>query len=485
MKNYKWAVVGMVIVAQTLLFAAVSVEPDYRGWKWDDVHVAKNEYISVAVVPDSGGRILEYNLGDVPSLWVNPDMLGKSFEATDELKGNEWRNFGGYRIVPIPVDESAVGKKGGVGRRWPPPAILGSSPYTAKIGKDSQGRETIEVVSGIQELPVPSVNNKTGKFRYPKQIDVRLQYKRSLRIEPGTSLVHIRHTLLNRGDQTMKRGLKITSQQISRSRPELTDGENFRAYIPFDANLKIATGEPYRISGSPKSRWRFVNDKRRPLDENNPEHVAKYRNKGTNWKGEVAEGIFEIHYDYDLMAGFDVIAAKPWVCYVNQLENTAFAKLIEPYDPSLDYELGSNLAIYNSGASTGYLETEVRTPLFSIPAGGKAEYRETHGAARIASTPVLDVNLAGIITKRLSLGTAFHGEYGVFRAGAAVLRLKGPAGKPIREIKVGEVNPFKAFILQQKLDATGAQVAEVLIRTEDGEYLLDHCQIYNIGEKNP
>ena len=114
----------------------VSVEENYKNWNWKNVHVAKNKYISLVVVPDAGGRILEYNLGEVPSLWLNSQMLGKTFPATDEIKMNEWRNFGGYRLVPLPYENCSVNREGNRGKRWPPPAIIGDAKYEVKKGRN-------------------------------------------------------------------------------------------------------------------------------------------------------------------------------------------------------------------------------------------------------------------------------------------------------------------------------------------------------------
>ncbi len=90
----------------------VSIIDNYNNWGWSNVLVAKNEFISLAVVPDAAGRVLEYNLGATPSLWINPKLLGKSFVSNDQVKMQDWRNFGGYRLVPIPVDNCAVNAKG-------------------------------------------------------------------------------------------------------------------------------------------------------------------------------------------------------------------------------------------------------------------------------------------------------------------------------------------------------------------------------------
>lgn len=456
--------------------STVSIVDNYKNWQWDSVFVAKNKYISLAVVPDAAGRMLEYNLGDAPSLWLNPELFGKSFVPNDEVMPNEWRNFGGYRLVPIPVDNCAIDSKGNKTKRWPPPVTIGDSPYQVGMSTDKNGVQSINVESGIQELPVPTFDNKSKKFIKPDSIDERLQYKRSLHIDQASSLVYIKHTLINKGDKTIKRGIMTTSQHISRSKPELEDGENFRAYIPFDEKYKMPDGEQYHINVTPESRWRYVNRNRMPLDKNNPEHVEKYFNHGTNWNGEVAPGIFEIEYDYNLMGGFHMVSSKNWLCYVNKTNNTAFVKIMEKYDPSLEYAFGVNAAIYNSGMVTGYLETEVKTPIHTLLPGESFDYQEIQGAAKVGSTPVLDVNMAGIITKKLAFNSdQFSGEYGVFIEGKAILRLFDEEGEKIKDFPQGDVNPLQVFTLNYLLAESekGSTCQLIIIDDKDKEHLLD------------
>ncbi|WP_096429414.1 hypothetical protein [Labilibaculum antarcticum] len=456
----------------------VSIVQNYKNWQWDSVFVAKNKYISLAVVPDAAGRVLEYNLGEVPSLWLNPELFGKSFAPNDEVKQEDWRNFGGYRLVPIPVDDCAINASGEKTNRWPPPVVIGDSPYKVDISTNKDGEQSIDVESGIQELPVPLFDNKTQSFNQPEKIDERLQYKRSLHIEPGSSLVYFKHTLINRGDETVKRGIMTTSQHISRSKPDLEDGENFRAYIPFSEKYKMPDGEQYHINVTPESRWRYVNRNRMLLDKDNPEHVKKYFNHGTNWNGEVAPGIFEIQYDYYLMGGFHIVSSEAWVCYVDKTSNTTFAKILEPYNPNLEYEEGVNLAIYNSGMVTGYLETEVKTPIHTLAPGESFDYKEIHGAAKILSTPVLGVNLAGVITQKLSCKeSVIKGQYGVFNEGRATLRLLDTSDTLVKEIVLEDVNPLNAFSFEYLMkNLENVAKAELYIEDIHKElHLLDSC----------
>ncbi len=474
--------IGSVIVSVLCLLGAcrnehdaelVSVRNNYKNWGWDSVYVAQNEFISLAVVPEAAGRILEYNLGEVPSLWLNPKLLGQSFAPSDEVKMKDWRNFGGYRLVPTPLNNCAINVAGEKTKRWPPPVVIGDSPYHVKIGKDKSAYQTIEVESGIQNLPVPLFDNKTKQFSVPSQVDEQLQYRRSLYIEENSSLVYIKHTLINKGQKPVKRGIMISSQHVSRSETHLEDGENFLAYVPFSPELRLSDGEQFHVTTKPEWRWRYINNNRMPLDKNNPEHVEKYFNVGTNWTGEVAPGVFEIHYDYYLMSGFHMIASKPWLCYANKLSNTVFAKLFEPYNSQLEYEDGLNIAIFNSGMETGYLETEVKTPLYSLNPGEFFNYYEMHGAAQVASLPVLDVNKTGVITKHLHINEStkeVSGEYGVFVAGQALLQVFTQNGELIKELSLDKVDPLHAFIFTQVLQPLPQNAKlKLCIKSKNGE----------------
>jgi hypothetical protein len=458
--------------------ALISVEKNYNNWQWDDVYVAKNKYISLAVVPDAAGRILEYNLGDVPSLWVNPKLFGKSFGTSEEVKMNEWRNFGGYRLVPLPIENSSINKNGKKANRWPPPVVLGDAPYKVSIGENSEGKKTIEVQSGVQELPVPFFYGKEKKFLYPDQIDEKIQYSRSSYIEPNSSLVFINHTVKNMGDQTIKKGLMISSQHVSWSDSKLQDGHNFSAFIPFSEDLKLPNGEQFEISATAEQRWRYINRNRFKLDKNNPEHVEKYFNKGTNWKGEVAPGIYEVEYDYNAMAGLHIISSKSWIAYVNKITNTAFVKIMEPYNSKLEYDHGINMAIFCSGLETGYLETEVKTPLYKLNPKESFNYKEIHGAAKIEGAPILDVNQTGVITKKLHYNKetkTVKGSYGVFIEGKAILYLLDERGKVNKSVVLEEVNPLK--VLNVKIDISKKEtfftLKLVILDGNSREYVLD------------
>ena len=78
-------------LAQAADAVQYTVVDDHLGWGWQ-AHVIRNDYITLALVPAIGGRVMQYDLQDHPFLWVNPAEIGRTYEpAADGV----WHNFGG------------------------------------------------------------------------------------------------------------------------------------------------------------------------------------------------------------------------------------------------------------------------------------------------------------------------------------------------------------------------------------------------------
>jgi len=70
---------------------------DYQGWK--DCYELSNGDVRLVVVPQIGGRIMEYSIGGENVLWQNESELGK---LTGADVGKKWRNYGGYKAWNAP-----------------------------------------------------------------------------------------------------------------------------------------------------------------------------------------------------------------------------------------------------------------------------------------------------------------------------------------------------------------------------------------------
>ena len=58
--------------------AEVEVVRDYKGWGWTS-YVMSNGLVRLAVVPEIGGRVMEYSLGGHNFIYVNPWELGRTY----------------------------------------------------------------------------------------------------------------------------------------------------------------------------------------------------------------------------------------------------------------------------------------------------------------------------------------------------------------------------------------------------------------------
>jgi hypothetical protein len=77
----------------------VQTVSNYNQWKWDTTIVMQNGLITMATVPSIGGRVMQYDLGNLPSIMINSSLLGKTYTPASN---SNWYNFGGYKTWPSP-----------------------------------------------------------------------------------------------------------------------------------------------------------------------------------------------------------------------------------------------------------------------------------------------------------------------------------------------------------------------------------------------
>lgn len=170
---------GAVIVLFTITSmqnarAAVSVDKiDYCGWK--DSYKLSNGKTSVVVVPQAGGRIMEFSLdGDTP-MWVNPEELGKTYPPVV----GEWHNYGGYKTWPSP--QSVWG--------WPPDPYLDQAP--AVVEKTGPG-----------SIRITGANSPNAGITFVKD----------LTLDSSSSRLIVSQKMINTSDKTVEWGIWDVTQ---------------------------------------------------------------------------------------------------------------------------------------------------------------------------------------------------------------------------------------------------------------------------------
>jgi len=93
-----FAAAALILVTVTGAHAGAAVKKtDYKGWK--DCFELSNSLVRLVVVPDIGGRIMEYSHNGHNVIWQNPHELGVTAKSD---VGKKWHNYGGYKAWNAP-----------------------------------------------------------------------------------------------------------------------------------------------------------------------------------------------------------------------------------------------------------------------------------------------------------------------------------------------------------------------------------------------
>ncbi|MDZ7316911.1 MAG: T9SS type A sorting domain-containing protein [candidate division KSB1 bacterium] len=414
----------MQIVVLCLLGASlfgqtqIRTEANYNGWGWQAI-VMQNQLITVATVPVIGARIMQYDLGDHPSLFINPAELGKTHAPNQSV----WYNYGGYKVWPAPQEVW----------NWPPPAILDAGPYSAEIVDNTQDSVAVFV--------------KSKKETWSKTPNISME--RRAVIYRHSSRVKVEQSILNEGAKQVNWSVWSVSQCIV-NHPGQKDYENFWVYFPIKTE-----GSVFGASG------------------------VKASAASAAWKGEMAPGVYGVQFKPE---GKKIFADSPegWIAYVDEKDGVGFFKVFDVYHGESYPDGGACNEVWINN-SPAYLEVEVLSPIWPIAPGGKITFVEDWYAARI-NGPILTVNRCGAVETHLQYDPAtgnVYGAYGVFYLGSVRLTFLDAAGSLIADDVKFTVTPMEKLTIEQKISVPqGAAIAELRLYDVDGRFVgaLDRVQ---------
>jgi hypothetical protein len=393
------------LCAQNCTIQTVS---DYNQWGWEAI-VMQNGLVTVATVPVIGARVMQYDLEDHPSIFVNPDEIGKNYTP---YQGEQWRNFGGFKNWPSPQAQW---------NNWPPPPTLDFGAYMAQIIVQTDDSVAVFVSSPKEKWLAPNI-----------------RFERRATIYASTSRVRMEQTIINEGATSVNWGIWDITQSIV-THPGMKDYDNFWVYFPINPNSRYGK-------------------------------IGMYYDKNSKaWKGEVVPGIFGVQFQPD---GAKILADphKGWIAYADLSDGVVYAKTFEVFEGADYPDGGARVATY---VDDNYMEVEVMSPIVELAAnGGRYTFTEDWWAARVQA-PVLDVNATGAIAGRLSYDTAgqsLSARYGVFIKGTARVAFLDPQRRMLAEGQPHAISPFEEFRLEETIAIPdGAKTVEVQVRDIGGE----------------
>jgi len=87
----------LILCASAAWSQATVKKIDYKGW--NDCWQISNPLVRLVIVPQIGGRIMEYSIDGEDAFWCNESELGR---VSGPDIGRTWRNYGGYKAWNAP-----------------------------------------------------------------------------------------------------------------------------------------------------------------------------------------------------------------------------------------------------------------------------------------------------------------------------------------------------------------------------------------------
>lgn len=371
------------MTGQKLTSACTVTHTDFCGWEAVNL---SNGLVNLVAVPAIGGRIMAYDLGGYPYLFVDPDLAGKLF-TPEENQGDgslaAWKNYGGDKTWPAPQGWDNESQWHG-----PPDPILDSGRYRlADASVEPDGAGTVEMVS--------PADPRTG-----------VQISRRVTLYPDSSRVKLLLTFTNTLDRPIRWSIwDVVQLRAERAVPGGKPAHDPDCLItaPLNPQSRFAAG--YQVMFG---------------DPDNPQ-----------WQIDPLRRLFVARYQYHIgKVGLD--SPGGWIAFSNLTAGQAFvARFV--YDPSGEYpDDGAAVECWTVGAGqvanldytdSGIflMEAEVLSPMYDFQPGEPRSFEIEWGAC-CCDGMVVDTAPAGCVDEPLRLeseeaGSRLTGSFGVFDPG--------------------------------------------------------------------
>lgn len=421
--------IGFATAAQSQTLTPVT----YEGW---DTLLLENDLVQLHVVPDIGGRVIQYALGEKEFFWVNPELTGKTSPKTGLDPDNDWMNYGGDKLWPAPQGWDND-------QQWPgpPDAVLDGQPYRLDTNLDS------------------------ASVRLTSRDDPRsgIRFSRRLRLHSRSTRVSIEATMTNIDDKPRRWGIWAHTQLDAGVRGSDDHNQLMRAWCPIN----------------PKSRFDRGYD------------VIFGEKDNPSFQADAERGLMKVSYQYKVgKIGLDSHAG--WVATVDGRKGDVFVQRFK-YEPEKEYPDGSSVEFWHNGVGRIYaynkwmemadapnenpcvFESEVLSPFARLLPGESYTWTYDWYACRIGGDfPVIDCREAGVVSEPLMIrrdGNRVHlcGRFGVFQLGRLVLEASNENADVLATtILDPDATPLKPVVLNRpiELPATATSVTLVLKDTE-------------------
>ncbi|MDF2880765.1 MAG: hypothetical protein K0R54_1322 [Clostridiaceae bacterium] len=191
-----------------------------RNNETEEIYIS-NGMINIIVVPQQGGRILEYSINGFNVLYRNEELIGVRNDINKERTPENWLNFGGYKCWPAPQTVW----------QWPPIFDIDQSYFNYEINS-SKDFIDIKLTSNISKTePVQG-----------------LQFIRTITIYDNCSNMCVEETIVNNSESTVQWAMWDNTQVLSPGFAEIKLNSNvFTGGITFYQDFDIPSSNAYSV----------------------------------------------------------------------------------------------------------------------------------------------------------------------------------------------------------------------------------------------
>jgi len=406
----------------TARLASPSVrETTYKGWRSFELG---NGLIAVEVVPEIGGRVIQFKLGEHEFLWANPQLAGKLPPASGLGPKGEWLNFGGDKLWPAPQGWDSE-------EQWPgpPDPVLDGSPHEIKV-----------LVAEGNPPRAPNPLPVSVQLTSRKDPRSGIQFQRVIKVFNNSTRVSFEATMVNVDTKVRRWGIWSNTQLDGGNPLGIGWNPNLIAYCPLNPRSRFPNGYSVVLGAAdnPSYKRTLVNPAYRP-------DLSR-----ATGRPDPPQNIFRMQYQYKAgKVGLD--SRSGWVAVVDGTRGMVFVQRFS-FEQGKEYPDGSSVAFWMNGLGTVrawgkevvmkndpvenpcVFESEVLGPLAKLQPGDKAVYQYDWYATRIAGAyPVLDCTPAGVMVEPFTVRDAgrrlvLGGRFGVFYQGTLWITLFDAAG---------------------------------------------------------
>jgi hypothetical protein len=425
---------GLVLAELQSSPASCKIQPaTFEGWKAQQI---SNQWVTLTIVPQLGGRVMQVTFGNHPYLFVNSQLKGKYFPPSEGAETGRWFNYGGDKIWPLPEGSQDA-------QHWPGPIsdVLDDGIYDFKVL--SQGAVCTVRLEG-------PADPRTG-----------LQYSREIRLGSDSPEITFHAVMKNATDHLIRWSMQsVTQYDTADARNPVKYNHDFWAFAPINPNSAYADG--YHVRAGLADDPSFA----------------------------VNDGWFTLHWLY-LENEVWLDSEVGWIAVVDEAAKFAMVERFQ-YVLGAEYPGKASVIFYKNGAALEldenamptlrsavwqeapyYMEAEINSPMITLDPGASYAMDTRWFPAR-AGKGLKAVTSAGIVERSLAAnltpgGLQLSGTFGVFVPGKLSAHIFDSQGVGVAVIELQAADPLNAVELSQTVRAIeGADRVSIHLNDEQG-----------------